>query len=100
MSNSTSNDAATKASPALDIIVSEEAATLAIQQPLLTHLYFGDSDFGNNKNTDQDCLSIQTELELLGSNLFAQYWFTDQQVSQAKYKNIRYAHTPQMIRRK
>jgi chorismate lyase/3-hydroxybenzoate synthase len=92
MSNDSSNDTALIASPALDIIVSEEATTLSIQQPLLTHLYFGESD-----NTDQDCLSIQTELELLGSNLFAQYWFTDQQVIQAKYKNISYAHTPQMM---
>jgi chorismate lyase/3-hydroxybenzoate synthase len=92
MSNDSSNDTAIAASPALDIIVSEEATALSIQQPLLAHLYFGDSG-----NTDQDCLSIQTELELLGSNLFAQYWFTDQQISQAKYKNIRYAHTPQMM---
>lgn len=88
MSNHSSNDAA----PPLDIIVCEDAATLPIQQPLLTHLYFGDSG-----DTNHNCLSIQTELELLGSNLFAQYWFTDQQVAQARYKNIRYAHTPQMM---
>jgi len=88
MSNHSSNDAA----PPLDIIVCEDAATLPIHQPLLTHLYFGD-----NGDANHDCLSIQTELELLGSNLFAQYWFTDQQVTQARYKNIRYAHTPQMI---
>ena len=92
MSNDSSNDSVIAASPALDIIVSEEDAVLSTQQPLLTHLYFGD-----NGNTDQECLSIQTELELLGSNLFAQYWFTDQQVTQAKYKNISYAHTPQMM---
>ena len=92
MSNNNSNGAATALSPPLDIIVCEDAAALSIQQPLLTHLYFGDSG-----EADHGCLSIQTELELLGSNLFAQYWFTDQQVSQAKYKNIHYAHTPQMM---
>ncbi len=92
MSNNSSNNTATALSPPLDIIVCEDAATLPTQQPLLTHLYFG-----NSSDTGHDCLSIQTELELLGSNLFAQYWFTDQQVAQAKYKNIRYAHTPQMM---
>ena len=77
---------------ALDIVVSENAAELPKQQPLLTHLYFG-----NRASQYQGCLSIQTELELLGSNLFAQYWFTDQQVHQDRYQNIRYAHTPQML---
>lgn len=89
MSNTSSNNAATAA---LDIVVSEEATSLSIQQPLLTHLFFG-----ARSNTNENCLSIQTELELLGSNLFAQYWFTDQQVSQARYKNIHCAHTPQMM---
>ncbi len=91
MSNKNSNSAAV-VSPPLDIIVCEDASALSIQQPLLTHLYFGDTG-----DTTYDCLSIQTELELLGSNQFAQYWFTDQQVSQARYKNIHYAHTPQMM---
>ncbi len=77
---------------ALDIVVSEDRGILPKQQPLLTHLYFG-----NSARQHPDCLSIQTELELLGSNLFAQYWFTDQQVSQNRYQNIRYAHTPQML---
>ncbi len=78
--------------PPLDIVVCEDEPAISIQQPLLTHLYFGDST-----ETDSNYLSIQTELELLGSNLFAQYWFTDQKVEQAKYKNIQYAHTPQMM---
>lgn len=92
MSNNRSDNAASAPPPALDIIVSEDASILPIQDPLLTHLYFG-----NSNNTGHDCLSIQTELELLGSTLFAQYWFTDQQVVQAKYKNICHAHTPQMM---
>jgi len=78
-------------SPPLDIVVCEDK-TVPLKQPLLTHLYFGDND-----NTAHDCLSIQTELELLGSNLFAQYWFTDQQVKQSTFKNIRFAHTQQMM---
>jgi chorismate lyase/3-hydroxybenzoate synthase len=82
----------TTQSPPLDIIVCEDTTPLAKHQPLLTHLYFGDSSASQH-----DCLSIQTELELLGSNLFAQYWFTDQHVVLANYKNIRYAHTPQMM---
>ncbi len=77
---------------ALDIVVSEDVDRLPIQQPLLTHLYFG-----NIASQQQNCLSIQTELELLGANLFAQYWFTDQRVAQDSYKNIRYACTPQML---
>ena len=77
---------------ALDIVISEDAAVLPLRQPILTHLYFG-----NSASHQQDCLSIQTELELLGANLFAQYWFTDQQVVQDSYKNIRYACTPQML---
>ena len=76
----------------LDIVVCEDGLDLTKQQPLLTHLYFG-----NNTPCEQNCLSIQTELELLGANLFAQYWFTDQQVVQHCYKNIRFAHTPQML---
>lgn len=91
MSNKNSNPAAI-VSPPLDIIVCEDANTLSVPQPLLTHLYFGDTG-----DTTHDCLTIQTELELLGSNLFAQYWFTDQKVSQERFKNINYAHTPQMM---
>ena len=91
MSNRNPDLVETTSSP-LDIIVSEDSDTLSIKQPLLTHLYFGDT--GNSKH---DCLTIQTELELLGSSLFAQYWFTDQQAKQATYKNIRYAYAPQMM---
>lgn len=89
MSNNSSNSSIP--SPPLDIVVCEDK-TVPTQQPLLTHLYFGDSG-----DTNHNCLSIQTELELLGSNLFAQYWFTDQQVAQSKFKNIHFAHTSQMM---
>ena len=92
MNNNCPNNSATAYSPKLDIVVCEDATKLPIQKPLLTHLYFGDAN-----DTSHDCLSIQTELELLGSNLFAQYWFTNQQVAQESYKNIRYAYTPQMM---
>jgi len=92
MNNNSSNNAATALSPPLNIVVCEDSVVLPIQQPLLTHLHFGDSS-----ENGRDYLSIQTELELLGSNLFAQYWFTDQQVVQASYKNIHYAHTAQMM---
>ena len=91
MSNRNPTSVESASSP-LDIIVSEDTGAISIQQPLLTHLYFGDT--GNSKH---DCLTIQTELELLGSNLFAQYWFTNQQAEQATYKNIHYAHAPQMM---
>ncbi|MEJ2115185.1 MAG: hypothetical protein P8X88_03865 [Gammaproteobacteria bacterium] len=92
MNNNSSKNVPATLSPPLDIVVCEDAFALPFQQPLLTHLYFG-----NSCNIDPDYLSIQTELELLGSNLFAQYWYTDQQVTQGSYKNIRYAHTPQMM---
>ena len=75
----------------LDIVVCENKAAPDNQNSLLTQLYFGDA-----QNTTPGCLSIQTELELLGSNLFAQYWFTNQQVAQGKFQNIHYAYTPQM----
>ena len=90
-SNSMVFDLKNSKQAALDIVVSEDTGVLP-EQPLLTLLYFG-----NSTSQHEDCLSIQTELELLGSNLFAQYWFTDQQVLQDRYQNIRYAYTPQML---
>ncbi len=76
----------------LDIVVSEGDVIDGNGKSLLTHLYFGDSE-----NNAEDCLSIQTALELIDANLFAQYWFTEQQVEQHAFKNIQYAHTKEML---
>lgn len=87
-----SNNIATALTPCLEITVSEDSAPLDAHQPLLTHLYFGD-----NNHPNSNCLSIQTSIEVLGSNLFAQYWFTDQKIQQAKYKNVHYAFNQQIL---
>ncbi len=87
-----SKDRIQSPSSSLDIIVCEDRVAPKNENSLLTQLYFGDA-----QNSTPGCLSIQTELELLGSNLFAQYWFTDQQVAHGNYQNIRYAYTPQML---
>ena len=78
--------------PCLDIAISEDPVPLPTNQPLLTHLYFGDKTHAN-----KNYLSIQTSLEVLGSNLFAQYWFTDYEVKQRQHKNVRYACNRQML---
>ncbi len=76
----------------LDIAVSSDPLPLQTNQAILTHLYFDKS-----KQPNCGCLSIQTKLDVLGSNLFAQYWFTDADVKQEKYKNIHYAFNQQML---
>ena len=96
MNNHTSNSNSTASSPALNIVVCEDVSALSMHEsslePLLAYLYFG-----KNCDAQHDCLSIQTQLELLDSNLFAQYWHTDQQITQHQYKNIRYANTSQIM---
>ncbi|MEM7401501.1 MAG: hypothetical protein AAF304_06085 [Pseudomonadota bacterium] len=87
-----SKERAQSLSSSLDIIVCEDRVAPKNQKSLLTQLYFGDGH-----TNSPGCLSIQTELELLGANLFAQYWFTDQQVEHGAYKNIQYAYTTQML---
>lgn len=75
----------------LNIVVCEKTPLAASENSLLTHLNLGE----NNKA--EDCLSIQTALELLGSNLFAQYWFTEQKVTQSSYGKIHYAYANHML---
>ena len=87
-----SNQRAQSLSSTLDIVVCEDKVAPESQKSLLTQLYFG-----SGHASPAGCLSIQTELELLGANLFAQYWFTDQQVTHGNYKNIQYANTAQML---
>lgn len=88
----TSKSIVSAITPSLDITISEDSAPLPADQPILTHLYFG-----NKIHTDKNCLSVQTSLEVLGSNLFAQYWFTDKEVKQSRYKNVHYAFNQQML---
>lgn len=80
----------------LEIDISEDAVPperIQTQaQPVLTHLSFGQADEAN-----PDYLSIQTNINVLSANVFAQYWFTDQQVKLNQFKNIHYAHNDQMM---
>ena len=92
MATFASNSIASAMTPRLGITVSEKLAPLAADQPILAHLYFGDKN-----NLDKNCLSIQTNLEALGSDLFAQYWFTDRKVKQTQYKNLHYAYNQQIL---
>ena len=78
--------------PHLNIAVSEDSTPLQIDQSILTHLYFGDSN-----QLDSSHLSIQTSLSVLGSSLFSQYWFTDKDVKLGEYKNVHYAFNQQML---
>lgn len=88
----TSKSVVSTISPSLDITISEDSAPLPADQPILAHLYFG-----NKIHIDTSCLSVKTSLEVLGSNLFAQYWFTDKEVKQSRYKNVHYAFNQQML---
>lgn len=92
MTANTSKRIVSAITPCLDITISEDSAPLPADQPILTHLYFG-----NKNHTDKNCLSVQTSLEVLGSDLFAQYWFTDKEVKQNRYKNVHYAFNQQML---
>ena len=79
--------------PGLDVAVHEGPAPSATGHPVLTFLYFG-----NNPRCDENCLSIQTGLEVLpGSNLFSQYWYTDQEITQGQYRNVQYSCNPHML---
>ncbi len=72
-----------------DVLLPKRIQTLA--QPVLTHLSFGET-----KASNPDYLSIQTNINVLSANVFAQYWVTDQQVKINQFKNVRYAHNDQM----
>ena len=78
--------------PCLDITISNDARPPTSDRPILTHLYFGDKSY-----TNSNCLSIRTGLTVLGSNLFAQYWFTDKAVEQRQYKHVQLAYNRQML---
>ena len=92
MTASISNTVVQPLTPTLDIAISEDATPLKLNQPLLTYLYFGDT---YNKNLN--CLAIQTSLESLSPNLFSQYWLTEYDVTQKKYKNVQYAKSKNML---
>ena len=92
MTSYSTNDISSAITPNLNIAVSEDSAPIQADQPILTHLYFGDVNHLSDNH-----LSIQTSLNVLGSNLFAQYWFTDNEVTQSKYKNVDYAFNQQML---
>ncbi len=85
----------TSATANLNIAVSEDPTPMQTDQPLLTYLYFGQSDEDNHIHDHH--LSIQTSLNVLGSNLFSQYWFTDKEVNRSTYKNVHYAGNAQML---
>ncbi len=89
---SASNNAATAPTSSLEVVVSKAARPLSVHQSILTQLYFGAID-----GADQNFLSIHTDLEVLGPDLFAQYWVTDEKVKQSRYKNVRYAYNRQML---
>ncbi|MGI9227650.1 MAG: hypothetical protein ACR2PU_02545 [Gammaproteobacteria bacterium] len=92
MNSFSTNDISSAITPSLNIAVSEDSAPIQADQPILTHLYFGDENHSSDNH-----LSIQTSLNVLGSSLFTQYWFTDNEVSQCKYKNVQYAFNQQML---
>ena len=93
MTSLSTNKITSTITPSLSIAVSEDSVPMQAEQPILTHLYFGDEQ----NHVSDNHLSIQTSLNVLGSNLFAQYWFTDREVKQNKYKNIHYACNQQML---
>lgn len=78
-------------SPSLSIAIADHYLSLPSDQMLLTHLFFG------TNTTQQDCLSIQTNLEVLDEKHFSQFWITDQKVEQKQYKNIQYARSTDLV---
>lgn len=92
MTASISETVAPPLTPTLDIVISEDATPLQLGQSLLTYLYFGDT---HNKNLN--CLAIRTSLDSLSPNLFSQYWLSEHDVKQEKYKNVHYAKSKDML---
>ena len=78
--------------PSLSIAIADHCLSLPDDQTLLTHLYFG-----ADVVTQQDCLSIQTNLAVLDKNQFSQFWMTDQKVDQQQYKHIHFAQSTDML---
>lgn len=79
--------------PDLDVAIHEDPVPLAADHPIQTFLYFG-----NKAHCDENCLSIQTSLQVLpGSHAFSQYWYTDHKITQGQYGNVQYSCNQHML---
>ena len=93
MTASDSNTSLSRTIPDLEVTVHESPVLPVAGHPVLACLYFG-----NPAGRDEDCLSIQTHLDILpGSNLFSQFWYTGQDITQGQHESVWYTYSPHML---